>query len=185
MNRISYPRWKDWHSRPFGGMEDVLGRDGEFGNFVRALERHLKTVLVSGMCKFSKGGWKPSSTNDNSWSSKIYLCQFVARTIFGFGQDQARMKRTVAGCSTPGTPILPGATKWSRARRRAASTIHAVLPPGFGSARKAGAAIVDPGIPKEGEHGNDGHGNKVIVIPFDGAALDRDLTREMLPGHAN
>ena len=28
---------------------------------------------------------------------------------------------------------------------------------------------------KEQDHGNDGHGSKVIVIPFDGAALDRDL----------
>ena len=29
--------------------------------------------------------------------------------------------------------------------------------------------------PKLEQHGNDGHGSKVIVIPFDGAALDRDL----------
>jgi hypothetical protein len=71
------------------GMEDVLDRDGEFGEFVRVLERHLKTVLVPGTCKFTDGGWKLSSTNDNSWLSKIYLCQFVARTVFGFGQDQA------------------------------------------------------------------------------------------------
>jgi len=30
-------------------------------------------------------------------------------------------------------------------------------------------------VEKEAEHGNDGHGSKIIVIPFDGAALDRDL----------
>jgi hypothetical protein len=30
-------------------------------------------------------------------------------------------------------------------------------------------------IPKEQENGNDNHGSKIIVIPFDGAALDRDL----------
>ena len=30
-------------------------------------------------------------------------------------------------------------------------------------------------VEKELDHGNDGHGSKVIVIPFDGAALDRDL----------
>lgn len=29
--------------------------------------------------------------------------------------------------------------------------------------------------PKLEQHGNDGHGSKVIVVPFDGAALDRDL----------
>ncbi len=34
-------------------------------------------------------------------------------------------------------------------------------------------AVID--VPKEEEKGNDGHGSKVIVIPFDGAALDRDL----------
>ncbi len=30
-------------------------------------------------------------------------------------------------------------------------------------------------VEKEQDHGNDGHGSKIIVIPFDGEALDRDL----------
>lgn len=34
-------------------------------------------------------------------------------------------------------------------------------------------AVMD--VPKDQEKGNDTHGSKVIVIPFDGAALDRDL----------
>jgi hypothetical protein len=34
-------------------------------------------------------------------------------------------------------------------------------------------AVID--VPKDQDKGNDGHGSKVIVIPFDGAALDRDL----------
>jgi hypothetical protein len=34
-------------------------------------------------------------------------------------------------------------------------------------------AVID--VAKEDEKGNDGHGSKVVVIPFDGAALDRDL----------
>ncbi len=34
-------------------------------------------------------------------------------------------------------------------------------------------AVID--VPKEQEQGNDHHGSKVIVVPFDGAALDRDL----------
>jgi hypothetical protein len=33
-------------------------------------------------------------------------------------------------------------------------------------------AVLD--TPKEKQKGNDGHGSKIIVIPFDGAALDRD-----------
>lgn len=32
-------------------------------------------------------------------------------------------------------------------------------------------------VPKDEEQGNDAHGSKVIVVPFDGAALDRDLGR--------
>ncbi len=34
-------------------------------------------------------------------------------------------------------------------------------------------AVLD--VPKNQEKGNDNHGSKVIVVPFDGAALDRDL----------
>jgi len=34
-------------------------------------------------------------------------------------------------------------------------------------------AVID--VEKEQEHGNDGHGSKIIVIPFDGQALDHDL----------
>ncbi|MEO8615723.1 MAG: carbohydrate-binding protein, partial [Luteolibacter sp.] len=34
-------------------------------------------------------------------------------------------------------------------------------------------AVLD--VRKEDEKGNDNHGSKIIVIPFDGVALDRDL----------
>lgn len=34
-------------------------------------------------------------------------------------------------------------------------------------------AVMD--TPKENQKGSDGHGSKIIVVPFDGAALDRDL----------
>lgn len=34
-------------------------------------------------------------------------------------------------------------------------------------------AVID--VPKNQDRGNDRHGSKVIVIPFDGAAMDRDL----------
>jgi hypothetical protein len=71
------------------GFADATSGEGEFGELVRALERHLKAVLVPGTCKFADGGWKLSSTNDNSWLSKIYLCQFVARAVFGFPPDEA------------------------------------------------------------------------------------------------
>jgi hypothetical protein len=34
-------------------------------------------------------------------------------------------------------------------------------------------AVLD--VPKDQDRGNDAHGSKIIVVPFDGAALDRDL----------
>ncbi len=34
-------------------------------------------------------------------------------------------------------------------------------------------AVID--VPKADDKGNDGHGSKVIVVPFDGAAMDRDM----------
>ncbi len=40
-------------------------------------------------------------------------------------------------------------------------------------------AVLD--VPKDQEKGDDMHGSKVLVIPFDGAALDRDLQRTSVP----
>lgn len=36
-------------------------------------------------------------------------------------------------------------------------------------------AVID--VPKEEETGHNGHGSKIIVVPFDGAALDRNLAK--------
>ena len=55
---------------------------------VEALKTHLTTVLKKGVCKFEDGGWKLSSTSDNSWLSKIYLCQAIAENILGFAPDR-------------------------------------------------------------------------------------------------
>jgi len=66
---------------------DLLAADGPFFALGEALERHLHTILVDGVCLFPDGGWKLSSTNDNSWLSKIYLCQHVARSLFKLAPD--------------------------------------------------------------------------------------------------
>jgi hypothetical protein len=84
------------------GITDAVSREGEFGDFIRALERHLRTVLVPGTCKFADGGWKLSSTNDNSWLSKIYLCQFVAQVVFGLPPDEAADKAHQGWLLDPG-----------------------------------------------------------------------------------
>ena len=67
---------------------DDLDEEGRFGYYIQALKRHLSTVLTEGVCIFPDGGWKISSTSNNSWLSKVYLCQFVARQILGLKWDQ-------------------------------------------------------------------------------------------------
>jgi hypothetical protein len=67
----------------FTGRSDVLSAGSEFSSYVDLLRTHLQNVLKPGVCVFAGGGWKLSSTSDNSWLSKIYLCQYVGRHILG------------------------------------------------------------------------------------------------------
>ncbi|OPJ62691.1 glycoside hydrolase family 52 protein [Clostridium oryzae] len=68
----------------FTGNKEALDENGKFGAYIKALKKHLKIILVKGTCLFEDGGWKLSSTSNNSWLSKIYLCQFIAREILHF-----------------------------------------------------------------------------------------------------
>lgn len=78
------------------GLRDALRPDGPYGPFIKALHTHLQASLRPGVCKFPDGGWKLSSTSDNSWLSKIYLCQAVAEQILGekpdFTADDAHVR---------------------------------------------------------------------------------------------
>lgn len=69
------------------GLAEVLSADGPYGDLIAALRTHVDAVLAPGVCLFPDGGWKLSATSDNSWLSKIYLCQFVARHILGRPAD--------------------------------------------------------------------------------------------------
>ncbi|MGW8885926.1 glycoside hydrolase family 52 protein [Streptomyces sp. NPDC055749] len=69
------------------GRTDAVAPDGPYGDLVAALRAHVDAVLVKGTCLFDDGGWKLSATSDNSWLSKIYLCQFVARHLLGRTAD--------------------------------------------------------------------------------------------------
>ncbi|WP_337102146.1 glycoside hydrolase family 52 protein [Paenibacillus sp. YIM B09110] len=69
--------------------QEALDPNGRFGAYIRALKQHLDTVLREGICLFPDGGWKISSTSNNSWLSKIYLCQFIARQILGMPWDES------------------------------------------------------------------------------------------------
>ncbi|RAW12640.1 glycoside hydrolase family 52 protein [Paenibacillus taichungensis] len=72
----------------FTGCEGALDVNGRFGPYLQALRTHFKTVLVPGTCLFEDGGWKLSSTSNNSWLSKIYLSQFIARELLDVEWDE-------------------------------------------------------------------------------------------------
>ncbi len=72
----------------YAGSREALDPDGRFGFYIRSLNVHMRAVLTDGVCLFPDGGWKISSTSDNSWLSKIYLCQFVARHILDWVWDE-------------------------------------------------------------------------------------------------
>ena len=76
----------------FSGREDVFEASSPYAPLVAALRVHLQSVLKKGVCLFDDGGWKLSSTSINSWLSKIYLCQYVAREILGM--DDASISET-------------------------------------------------------------------------------------------
>lgn len=78
------------------GCAAALDRQGPYKAYLEALDRHLRTVLTEGACLFADGGWKLSSTSDNSWLSKIYLCQFIARHILGLPRDEAGRRADAA-----------------------------------------------------------------------------------------
>lgn len=58
-----------------------------YPSYLEVLKNHLAQVLKPGICKFADGGWKLSSTSDNSWLSKIYLCQHVSERVLDFDID--------------------------------------------------------------------------------------------------
>lgn len=68
-----------WHA----GCREALALDGPHAELLQVLRQHLQAVLKPGVCLFPDGGWKLSSTSGNSWLSKIFLCQHVARAILG------------------------------------------------------------------------------------------------------
>ncbi|MFP4379715.1 MAG: glycoside hydrolase family 52 protein [Candidatus Sumerlaeia bacterium] len=70
------------------GLSELLTEDGPYGELIQALKKHHQAVLVEGRCLFPDGGWKLSGNNDNSWMSKIFICQYVAEKILGLKPDE-------------------------------------------------------------------------------------------------
>ena len=65
------------------GIKEAVSADGPYAGYVRMLKRHLNHILKPGMCLYEDGGWKLSSSADNSWMSKICLNQYIVRKILG------------------------------------------------------------------------------------------------------
>lgn len=83
----------------------LTARDGRFGGMVRVLEKHVDSALKNGLCRFADGGWRLSSTSDNSWPSKIFLAQGVAERVFGHAPDRRADAAHVSW-------LAPGAAAW-------------------------------------------------------------------------
>lgn len=91
----------------FSGRKDVLDFDGEYAFYLETLKKHFINIMKKGICLFNDNGWKLSSNNTNSWISKIFICQFVARNILkindsflGEESDIAHVNWWKVGCRT-------------------------------------------------------------------------------------
>jgi hypothetical protein len=74
------------------GLKEAVTEDGPYGGYIRMLKRHTANILKPGICLYEDGGWKLSSSADNSWMSKICLSQFVVREILDLryeGEERA------------------------------------------------------------------------------------------------
>ncbi len=66
----------------FAGCQASLDLNGEYADYFRALQRHIKDhVLQKSGCIFEDGGWRITTHNDNTFPAKVYVCQFAIRTI--------------------------------------------------------------------------------------------------------
>ncbi len=85
-----------------------------------AMTHHLETVVNSGVCLFPDGGWRLSASSNNSWISKIFLCQFIAERVLGAklemaGADSAHAHWWQVGCATnPGIDQIFDGTQSER-----------------------------------------------------------------------
>lgn len=92
----------------FFGRKDAVAENGEYGELIDKLKIHMDSVLTEKLCMFDDGGWKLSQTSDNSWISKIFLCQFITEKILKVYYDRERSDRAHLDWWTQGCPSCPG-----------------------------------------------------------------------------
>ena len=80
------------------GLLSALRKREPHRKMIETLRLHFGNILKPGVCLFEDDGWKMSSTSINSWQSKIFLCQHVARKILGFdfGEEEIKHDRAHA-----------------------------------------------------------------------------------------
>ncbi|MBE7210846.1 MAG: beta-xylosidase [Gluconacetobacter diazotrophicus] len=83
----------------FGGRKDALKPNGPYGALIKALKKHLTTVLDTGLCITSDGGWKLDSQSDNTWLSKTFLNEFVGRQVLNLDIRASTDKADAASVS--------------------------------------------------------------------------------------
>jgi hypothetical protein len=119
------------------GLSDALSERGPYKTLIAALKKHLQMVLKPGICLFPDGGWKISSTSDNSWLSKIYLCQFLAENVLGVAYEAESADRAHAAWLLDpqntywawSDQMISGKAKGSRYYPRGVTAILWQLPP--------------------------------------------------------
>ncbi len=75
----------------FCGAPEALRPDGPYGGLIQALKRHIDTILAPGICLDPvSGGWKLSSSDKNTWISKIILNQYVVENILGIVDERTQ-----------------------------------------------------------------------------------------------
>jgi hypothetical protein len=96
---LVFPERLGWH--------EAIAPDGPYGAMIGALRAHLTHILTPELCLFADGGWQLSANSENSWISKIFLCQYIARRVLGVAQDEAMTRADRAhahwwqvGCAT-------------------------------------------------------------------------------------
>lgn len=67
---------------------DTLMENGSFKKLIEHLKTHIRTVLTPEHCLFADGGWKLSENSNNSWMSKIFLCQYIVEEILQLPYDK-------------------------------------------------------------------------------------------------
>lgn len=84
--------------------DSALRGGGAHGAMVERLRLHLEAALAA-PCRFPDGGWRLSSTSDNSWLSKVWLAQSLREGPWGEYRDDRADRAHLAW-------LAPGSADW-------------------------------------------------------------------------